>query len=247
MADNKNRAKSSDTVRGKNPKQQGSASTQTFLQISEIHDDTLILKNGGIRGIMSVSSMNFNLKSEEEQNSIIYAYQGFLNTLEFPLQIVVRSRKLDIDEYLEKLKKMGERQTNPLLQKQTYEYAEYISKLVEYADIMEKAFYVIVPFDPARAQKPNMFQQLFQHINPKDTYENVHKRHEEFEQLKKGLNQRINTVKVGLESCGLKVQELETKELIELFYNIYNPATSRYEKAKNIEKTGILMDSAKHP
>ena len=86
------------------------ASTQTFLKIAEIRDDTVILKNGGLRSILKVSSINFNLKSEEEQNAIIYSYQGFLNTLEFPIQMLIRSKKLDIDNYLESLKKTGEKQ-----------------------------------------------------------------------------------------------------------------------------------------
>src|SRR5690606_23400628 len=160
----------------KNP----ASSTQTFLKIAEVKNDTIVLKNGGLRGVLSVSSINFNLKSEDEQNAIIYSYQGFLNTLEFPIQIVVRSKQLDIDDYLEDLKKVGENQTNQLLQQQTFEYIEYVSKLVEYADIMEKEFYVIVPYDPFRAQELNLFQKFFQNMNPKDNYSEVKKRHEEF-------------------------------------------------------------------
>ena len=126
-------------------------STQRFLQIAEVRDNVLVLKNGGVRTILKTSSINFNLKSEAEQNSIIYAYQNFLNSLEFPIQIVVRSKKLEIDEYLEKIRGYGDKQPNPLLKKQTLEYVEYIKKLVEYADIMEKEFYVVVPYDPPRA------------------------------------------------------------------------------------------------
>ena len=159
------------SVKQSKAKKNPSSSTQMYLKISEIRDNTLVLKNGGLRSVLRVSSINFNLKSEEEQNAIIYSYQAFLNTLEFPLQIVIRSKKLDIDEYLDKLKKIGEKQTNPLLQTQTYEYIEYIAKLVEYADIMEKDFLVVVPVDPFRSQKPNMFQKFFQNINAKDNYE----------------------------------------------------------------------------
>ena len=149
----------------KQSKKTAAAGTQTFLKIAEIRDNTVVLKNGGVRGILKVSSINFNLKSEDEQNAIIYSYQGFLNTLEFPIQIVVRSKKLDIDDYLDTLRVKGDEQANPLLQQQTFEYIEYISKLVEYADIMEKEFYVIVPYDPFRAQKLNMFQKFFQNMN----------------------------------------------------------------------------------
>lgn len=234
-----------DTVRQSSAKKSPSLSTQTYLKIAEIHDNALILKNGGLRAVLRVSSINFNLKSEEEQNAIIYSYQGFLNTLEFPIQIVVRSRKLDIDNYLDKLRKIGEKQTNPLLQSQTYEYVEYVAKLVEYADIMQKDFYVIVPLDPFRAQKPNILQKFLQNMNAKDSYENVHRRHEEFEQLKKSLTQRVSTVRIGLENCGLRVEELTTKELIELFYNIYNPTVARMEKAKNIEDMNLETDEEK--
>lgn len=231
-----------DSIKDSKGKKSPSLGTQMYLKISEIHDDTIVLKNGGVRAVLAVSSINFNLKSEEEQNAIIYSYQGFLNTLEFPIQIIVRSRKLDIDEYLEKLKKMGEKQTSQLMQKQTYEYVEYIAKLVEYADIMEKEFFVVVPYDPFRAQNLNMFQKFFQSLNAKDTYYAVKQRHDEFEQLKKGLNQRVSTVKIGLENCGLKSEQLNTKQLIELFYNIYNPTVARYEKLKDAGKVNVTTD-----
>ena len=236
-------SKTTDSVKQSQNKLNPSLSTQTYLRISEIRDDTVVLKNGGLRAVLEVSSINFNLKSEDEQNAITYSYQGFLNTLEFPIQILIKSRKLDIDNYLDKLRKIGEKQTNALLQQQTYEYVEYIAKLVEYADIMEKTFYAIVPFDPYRSEKQGFFQRFLASMNAKDTYVNIKRKHEEFEQLKKGLNQRVNVVKIGLENCGLKVEQLPTEKLIELFYNIYNPTASRYEKAKSVSETTILTDN----
>jgi len=240
-----NPSQNSESTRQGAAKKNPASSTQTYLRIAEIRDDTVVLKNGGLRSVLRVSSINFNLKSEEEQNSIVYSYQGFLNTLEFPIQIVVRSKKLDIDNYLDKLRKIGEKQTNPLLQTQTYEYVEYIAKLVEYADIMEKDFLVIIPEDPLRAQKVSIVQKFFQNMNAKDSYENIKRRHEEFDQLKKTLIQRVSSVKVGLENCGLKAQELTTKELIELFYNIYNPTVARYEKAKEVQDLNVQTDAEK--
>lgn len=234
--------KTTDSVKQSKSKTNAGISSQTFLKISEIKDDTIILKNGGLRAILSISSINFNLKSEEEQNAIIYSYQGFLNTLEFPIQIVVRSKKLDIDEYLDTLRKKGEQQKNQLLQQQTFEYVDYIAKLVEYADIMDKEFFVVVPYDPFRAIKLNMLQKLFQSLNPRDSYSEIKKRHDEFASLKKHLNQRINTAKIGLENCGLKAKQLDTKALIELFYNSYNPIVSRFQKAKNIDELNIATD-----
>jgi len=219
------------------------SSSQIYLKIAEIRDDCLVLKNGGIRSILKVTSINFNLKSEDEQNAIIYSYQNFLNSLDFPLQIVIRSKKLDIDNYIDELSTIGEKQTNPLLQRQTYEYMDYIQRLVEYADIMEKKFLVVVPYDPFRSVKPNFVQRFFQNMQPKDSFTEVQKRHKEFIQLKKGLNQRVNVVKSGLENCGLQVNQLRTHELIELFYEIYNPLTSRNQKIESLEEIKIQTDS----
>lgn len=227
----------------KNAKKNAAASTQQHLRIAEIRDATVVLKNGGLRAVLKTSSINFNLKSEEEQNAIIYSYQHFLNSLEFPVQIVVRSKKLDLDNYLDNLRKVGEKQTNLLLQRQTFEYVDFISKLIEYADIMEKEFYVIVPYDPGGGKEaPSRFQSFFHRMAPKDTYADIKRRHAQFETYKKDLNQRINTVKVGLENCGLKVDQLDTLQIIELFYNSYNPLTSRNEKLKNVEHLSIETD-----
>ena len=218
------------------------SSTQIHMKIAEIRDDTIVLKNGGIRSVLKVSSVNFNLKSEEEQNAIVYSYQGFLNSLEFPIQVVIRSKKLEIDNYIDQLNKLGEKQTNTLLQRQTYEYMDYIQRLVEYADIMQKDFYVIVPFDPFRSVKPNIIQRFFQNLSPKDNFSELQKRHKEFLQLKKGLNQRTNIVRSGLESCGLTVNQLRTQDLIELFYEIYNPLSSRNQKVEELKSINIKTD-----
>lgn len=223
-------------------KSQPALGTQRFLKIAEIRDNLVVLKNGGLRAILRTSSINFNLKSEEEQNAIIISYQSFLNSLEFPIQILIRSKKLDVDNYIEKIKKIGEKQTNPLLQHQTTEYADYIQKLVEYADIMEKDFLVVVPYDPARAVGVNFLQKFLQNLSPQDSLSEIKKRHAEFEHLAKGINQRTSTVKAGLENCGLKTEQLDTKELIELFYNIYNPEVSRNEKIKSVADLKVHDD-----
>ncbi len=211
-------------------------STQMYLNVAEVRDNVFILKNGGMRAILQVSSINFNLKSEQEQNAIIYAYQGFLNTIDFPVQILVRSRKLDIDSYLDSLNEKREKQTNMLLQRQTFEYVEYIKKLVEYADIMEKNFYVIVPIDPFRTQSMTVFQKFWQYLHPSDSIEQIRQRHKEFDDLKKKLTTRVNTVKSGLENCNLRTTQLDTQQLVELFYQVYNPVTSRNEKLNDVEK-----------
>ena len=121
--------------------------TQSFLKVSEIRDSTIIMQDGTLRAVLVVSSTNFDLKSEEEQNALIYGYQRFLNSLEHHVQILLQSRKMDIAEYTGKLKGMMERQTNELLRMQTSEYIEFINRLVESANVMNKSFYVIVPYE----------------------------------------------------------------------------------------------------
>lgn len=225
------------TVRQK--KGGAAASTQLHLNIAEIKDDTIILKNGGVRVVLQTNSINFNLKSEDEQNAIIFAYQNFLNSIDFPIQIVIHSRKLDIDKYIENTKELGEKNENILMKKQTLEYCEYIKKLVEYADIMEKKFYVIVPHDPYRSQSKNMFSEFMQSISASDSVDSIKRRHKEFDELKKILSQRVNTVKSGLEACNLNVEQLTTSQIIEMFYQTYNPETSRNEKIEDLTKVDI--------
>ncbi len=215
------------------------ATTQSHLRIGEIRNDVLVLKNGGVRAVLEVDSINFSLKSEEEQNAIVYSYQAFLNTLEFPVQIVTRSNKLDLDNYLTDLRKKGELQTNPLLQKQTFEYVEYVQRLLEYANIMQKKFYLVVPFDPLRAQKKSFIAKFLQRFRNKNDATEVIKRNSEFTGLVKGLSQRVNIAAAGLENCGLKVRQLTTSELIQLFYQSYNPETSRTQKVEDLQAVNI--------
>lgn len=216
------------------------SSTQSHIPFSEIRDGVLLLKNGGVRIVLKTSSINFRLKSEEEQNAIILAYQGFLNSLDFPIQILIRSRKLDIDEYLRNLSERSKTQENPIIQKQIVEYTEYIKKLVEYADIMEKKFFVIVPKDPPRRAAVGLWRQLLDAITPQDTLEKVSQRYSEFESLKKSAQKNADVVTAGLERCNLRVEQLGTQELMELFYQIYNPTLSRNQKLHNIEEYSIL-------
>lgn len=219
------------------------ASTQRYLKIAEIRDNTVMLKNGGLRAVLKVSSINFNLKSDDEQNAIIYSYQNFINSIEFPIQILIKSKKLDIDNYIDQLNELGEKQTNTLLQQQTYEYMDYVQRLVEYADIMEKEFYVIIPYDSFHSTKPNVIQRFFQNMSPKDSFSELKRRHREFIQLKKSLNQRVNIVKSGLEGTGLTAEELSTQELIELFYETYNPLSARNQKIEGLEEIQIKQDT----
>lgn len=226
------------SVKARSAKQKSSA-TQRFLPIAEIHDNTVVLKNGGVRAVLQTTSVNFNLKSEEEQNALIQGYQSFLNSLEFPVQIVIRSKKLDIDDYLNHLQGVKEQQENPLLKQQTAEYQEYIEKLIEYADIMEKKFYVVVPVDPPTGTNISFIDNFLSHIFPDDTLSKLRARKKSFKDLRKKLSQRVNQVEQALMSLNIRSEELDTKQLIELYYQSYNPITARQEKIDNIEDTMI--------
>lgn len=232
----------SDTVRAR-PNQQKSNATQRFLPLAEIHDNTVVLKNGGLRAVLQTTSVNFNLKSEDEQNALIYGYQAFLNSLEFPIQILVRSKKLDIEDYLTSLEKMKDEQENPLLKAQTAEYQEYIEKLIEYADIMEKKFYVIVPVDAPTGTKIGFIDRFLEHIRPDDTISKLKARRKSFKDLRKKLTQRVNQVEQGLMNLNLRTKELNTKELIELFYQSYNPDVSRSQRVDKLEDTSLEDES----
>ena len=229
-----------DTV--KNAQKNANHSTQLYLRIAEIRDNVVVLKNGGIRAVLKTSSVNIHLKSEEEQNAVIYSYQNFLNTIEFPIQIVVRSKKLDLDNYLDQLSAIAGKQPNPLLKNQTLDYIDYIKRLIEYADIMQKEFYVIIPYDPPRAKKITIFQKFAEYVSPRDSVAQLRQRHHEFESLRKGLMQRVNIATSGLQNCGLKVDQLTTPELVTLFYECYNPRTSRIQKFDKSDELDVTHD-----
>lgn len=130
---------------GKRP--QKDSSTQRYLPFSEIRDNVILMKDGSSRMVLRVHAMNFNLKSTEEQDAILISYQRFLNSLNFPIQIIVRSLKVDIEAYINRLKNLALKQNNTLLQEQTYKYIDFLMNLVDLAQIMKKEFYIVVPFD----------------------------------------------------------------------------------------------------
>lgn len=231
----------------KNGSKSSARSTQMHLKIAEIRDNVAVLKNGGLRAVIKTSSVNVHLKSEDEQNAIIYSYQNFLNALEFPIQILVRSKKLELDNYIDKLTNIAKKHKNPLMKEQTIDYIEYIKRLIEYADIMQKEFYVVVPYDPPRAKKVTFIQKFIEFMTPKDTAAQIHQRHREFEDLRKGLMQHVNIVKSGLANCSLKAEMLTTEELVGLFYEAYNPRTARLQKIKRSNDVDIVFDKNLHP
>jgi hypothetical protein len=194
-------------------------STQSFLRMSEIKNDTVVLDDGTLRAILVVSSTNFDLKSQEEQEAIIFNYQRFLNSLDFTVQILMQSRKMEIGSYVDKLKKIAEKQTNELLRVQTVEYIEFVSRLIENASIMNKNFYVIVPLGKSITPGPTGFlTKIFGGGKTKETQERI----ENFEKAKQELDTRVLSVSSNLSSVGLKAVRLKTEEIIQLYYNSYN-------------------------
>lgn len=190
------------------------SSTQQFLEIEDIREGCLILKNKSVRGILAVSSLNFALKSEEEQNAILYQFQNFLNSLDFPIQIYIQSRKLNLTGYIERLKELEKNQKDELLKIQTREYIKFIENLLAESSIMKKNFYVIVPFVPV----------IVPGMRGKEKKENVSVlSEEEFQRAKFQLWQRMEFVAHGLRNCGLYATPLNTVELIELFWAIFHP------------------------
>ena len=209
--------------------------TQRYLQLSSVHDDTLVLKDGGLRAILEVSALNFDLKSEEEQNALIISYQHFLNALDFPVQVLVRSRKIDIDSYLALLKSKITSQQNDLMKAQLQDHIQYIKRLVEYTDIMEKRFFLIVPFTPPEVLPTSTFSKFLKYITPDDTVLKTIARKKQFKELRSKLETRINVVTTGIENCGMKVRRLKTEEIIELMYQSYNPDICKRQKLANME------------
>ncbi len=201
------------------------APTQQFLEISQIKEGTIILKNKSLRGILMVSSINFDLKSDEEQKAIIYQFQSFLNSLDFSAQIIVRSRRLNITGYFDKLREMEEKQQNELLKIQTIEYRKFIESLVEEGTIMRKEFFIIMPYSLSEIAGPakTLVKGLLKKAGgtPSLTEEN-------FKRCREQLWQRMEFVAIGLRRCGLTAVPLTTPELIELFWSWYHPKEAEF-------------------
>ncbi|MBI2123692.1 MAG: hypothetical protein HYU04_00345 [Candidatus Wildermuthbacteria bacterium] len=189
-------------------------STQQFLEFEEIKEGILVLRGRQVRGVLMVSSQNFALKSEEEQQAIIFQFQSFLNSLDFPLQISIQSRRLNITGYLDFLKELEINQQNELLKKQTEDYRLFVERLIAGGSIMAKNFFVTVPFS---------FFEVVDGGKPKFTGSLSE---EEFQRMKNQLWQRMEYVALGLRRAGLQVVPLNTEELVELLWSWHHPQES---------------------
>lgn len=198
------------------PLSKNAAPSQGFVPIERVHDGVLVLKDGSIRAVLMASSINIVLKSEDEQTAILSQFQNFLNSLDFSIQICVQSRELDIRPYIALLEQRYTAQTSELMKIQVREYIEFVKSFVEGSSIMTKAFYIIVPYSPpmlgndirsALAGKNKESQKVSAHM---------------FEEYRSQLEQRVSVVVQGLARTGVRVAQLGTEEVVELFYHLFN-------------------------
>lgn len=205
--------------------------TVTYLDIAEIRDDMVILKDGTVRAVLLVSSINFALKSEEEQEAIIQAYMSFLNSLEFAVQVVIQSRRMNIDAYMTALGEQERKTENDLLRAQIADYRTFVSELVELGQIMQKRFYVVLPYDPLTNKKKNFWTRLGEAMSPAASANlNQKQLADRIEQL----SRRAEVIQGQLNSMGITSARLDTQSLIELYYTVYNPDVFDTEKMANL-------------
>jgi hypothetical protein len=220
----------------KNKGQPSNTSTQRYVDVESIRNGVMILKSGGLRSIVLVSSINFELKSSVEQEAIIAQYQNFLNSLDFPVQVVIQSRRFNITPYLERLKGEEAQQVNELLRLQISEYREFIKNLNEVSNIVAKQFYIVVPFSTVESNEGGFFQTLSNIFNQKKA---VNMKGELFESFRSQLLQRVEHVMNGLSPIGLRGTLLGTEEIIELLYNSYNPSLFTTSIIKNVDQVEL--------
>ncbi|MBU0613910.1 hypothetical protein KJ766_01325 [Patescibacteria group bacterium] len=210
--------------------------TQRYLDIAEVREDIVVMKDGTLRAVLMVSSINFALKSAEEQQAIIQSYMQFLNGIEYPIQVVIQSRKMNIDKYMQSLEDQEKKIDNQLLKVQIADYRSFVADLVELGEIMQKRFYVVVPYDPATDKKQNFWTRVQSAIMPASI---IKLKEKDFQSRKQTLMQRMNVVQGGLTSMGLQSVVLDTESLIELYYTVYNPEVFDRQKLKDTKQVRI--------
>ena len=211
--------------------------SQDLVSIKEIRDNTVITKNGGLHQIIMVGGINFALKSDTEQNIILQGYQNLLNSLDFPLQIIIHSRKVNIEKYLESLKRFEEKEPSLILRNQAEEYRAFISGFVEKNPIMEKSFFAVVPFYATNLPSATSVGSFIPFLKRKGDEEKIKREGlANLEENREQLEQRVKQVIENLSIIGLEAAVLKNEALIELFYNFYNPETVEKEKVMQVIK-----------
>ena len=214
-------------------------STQNVLEIAEIRDGIVIINDGSFRSVIMVKSINFDLMSPQEQEAVEYSYQGFLNSLYFPVQIFMRSQKVDLEPYIAKLDKIRTEHENMLLAMMMEDYINYIDALSQQTNIMDKRFYVVVPFFPhvdvqkALSSSKNFLSGLGNLFSKQEHHVVINEA--DLEKAKAELRNRVQAVLGGLRQCNIQGLPLDTQELIELYYDTYNPDTATRQQLKNFD------------
>jgi hypothetical protein len=222
-------------------------STQNTLQIAEIRDGIVIMNDGSFRAVIMAKSINFDLMSAQEREAVEYSYQGFLNSLYFPVQIFIRSTKVDLRPYIERLDKIRQEHDNMLLALLMDDYLGYIEALSEQTNIMDKTFYVIVPYFPvadvqkAITQSKNFFTGLTAMFKNKEQHVTINE--QDLAAAKDELRNRIQAAMAALQQCGVQGLPLDTQELIELYYDTYNPDTATRQQLKNFDDLNVPIVS----
>lgn len=218
-------------------------STQNTLQIAEIRDGVVIMNDGSFRSVIMLKSINFDLMSQQEQESIEYSYQHFLNSLYFPVQIFIRSQKVDLQPYIEKLDKIRTEHDNMLLALLMDDYIGYIDALSQQTNIMDKKFYIVVPYFPMQEQtKPsgqskNFVSGVMSLFDKKEQHVVINEA--DLEKAKAELRNRVQSVLSGLRQSSVQGLPLDTHELIELYYDTYNPDTATRQQLKNYDELDV--------
>lgn len=216
-------------------------STQNTLQIAEIRDGVCIMNDGSFRSVIQLKSINFDLMSQAEQEAVEYSYQSFLNSLYFPIQIFIRSAKVDLQPYIEKLDKIRSEHDNMLLALLMEDYINYIDALSQQTNIMDKKFYLVVPYFLNESEhhkgistnNKNFISGMLDLFNTKDQHVVINEA--DLEKAKTELRNRVQSVLSGLMQCGVQGLPLDTHELIELYYASYNPDTANRQQLKNYD------------
>lgn len=212
-------------------------STQNTLQIAEIRDGIVIMNDGSFRSVIMVKSINFDLMSPQEREAVEFSYQGFLNSLYYPVQIFIRSQKVDLRPYIERLDKIRSEHDNMLLALLMEDYIGFIGDLSQQTNIMDKRFYVVVPYFPiadlakALTQSKNFFSGLKSLFDTKQPHVTINEA--DLNKAKDELRNRVQATLSGLQQCGIQGLPLDTQELIELYYDTYNPDTATRQPLKN--------------
>jgi len=215
-------------------------STQNALQIAEIRDGIVIMSDGSFRSVVMVKSINFDLMSPQEREAVEFSFQGFLNSLYFPVQIFIRSQKVDLRPYIEKLDKIRAEHDNMLLALLMEDYVGYIDNLAQQTNIMDKKFYVVIPYFVESDLKQvveagkSIFSGLGNIFKPKEDHVTINEA--TLNAAKDELRNRIQAVLGGLQQCGIAGLPLDTQELIELYYDSYNPDTATRQQLKNFNE-----------